>query len=97
MKRSRHAKKREFSKIMAVIAVTMWLLVNLFGMVVVAITLDASPLAYILPSIDAVVGVVLGFYYWKARAENEIKLKKIYKDSDGGPSHTEIGGCENGY
>ena len=72
--------KKEFSKIMASISVAMWLLVNIFGLAMMAITLDLSPLAYILPSIDAVVAVVLGFYYWKARAENQIKLKQTYKE-----------------
>lgn len=76
---AKHVKrKREFSKIMAVIAVGMWLLVNLFGLVIVAFTFDTTPMMYIVPSVDAVVAVVLSFYFWKARAENQIKLKKIY-------------------
>ena len=69
-------RKIEFSKVMAVIAVVMWVIVNIFGMVV--FTMDTSPLAYVIPSVDAVVGAVLAFYMWKARAENQIKLKKIY-------------------
>ena len=76
---AKHVKqKREFSKIMAVIAVGMWLLVNLFGLAIVALTFDTTPMMYIVPSVDAVVAVVLSFYFWKARAENQIKLKKIY-------------------
>lgn len=90
-------KKKEFSKIMAVIAVVMWLLVNFFGMAMMAVTLDLTPMAYVLPSIDAVVAVVLGFYFWKARAENQIKLKQIYKDMAPEPDINENGGYDNGY
>lgn len=71
-------RKKEFSKVMAVIAVVMWVIVNIFGMAMVVFTMDTSPLAYVIPSVDAVVGAVLAFYMWKARAENQIKLKKIY-------------------
>lgn len=80
MKRGLHTKKREFSKIMAVIAIVMWLAINIFGMVMVVVTLDTTPLMYIIGSVDAVVAVVLGFYFWKAKAENQIKLKKEYGD-----------------
>lgn len=71
-------KRREFSKIMAVIAITMWVFVNLFGMAMVVFTLDTSPLMYVIPSVDAVVAAIIGFYLWKARAENQIKLRKLY-------------------
>ena len=71
-------RKREFSKIMAVIAVIMWLVVNFFGMVMMVITLDLSPMVYVIGSVDAVVAVVLSCYYGKAKLENQIKLRKIY-------------------
>lgn len=71
-------KRREFSKIMAVIAITMWVFANLFGMAMVVFTLDTSPLMYVIPSVDAVVASIIGFYLWKARTENQIKLKRIY-------------------
>jgi hypothetical protein len=38
-------------------------------------------LAYITGSVDAVVAVVLGCYYYKARAENEIKLRQSNEPS----------------
>lgn len=71
-------KRFEFSKIMAVIAIVMWVFVNLFGMAMVIFTLDTSPLMYVIPSVDAVVAAIIGFYLWKARAENQIKLKRLY-------------------
>lgn len=63
---------------MAVIAITMWVFVNLFGMAVVIFTLDTSPLMYVVPSVDAVVAAVLCYYFAKAKAENQIKLKRLY-------------------
>lgn len=74
----KHERKTEFSKIMAVIAVTMWIAVNLFGMAMVIYTMDSSPLMYVIPSVDAVVAAVLCYYYSKAKAENQIKLKRLY-------------------
>lgn len=71
-------KRREFSKIMAAIAITMWVFVNLFGMAMVIFTLDTSPLMYVIPSVDAVVAAVLCYYFSKAKTENQIKLKKLY-------------------
>lgn len=71
-------KKLEFSKVVAVIGILMWMFVNLFGMAMMVVTYDLSPLAYVIGSVDAVVAVVLGFYFWKAKAENQIKLKKEY-------------------
>ena len=35
---------------------------------------DTSPLAYIIPGIFAELSAATGFYYWKAKAENQIKL-----------------------
>lgn len=79
----KHTRKMEFSKIMALIAVGMWLLVNLFGIAMIVITLDTSPLVYIIGSVDAVVAVVLSCYYGKAKLENTIKLKQVYgKDAE---------------
>ena len=76
----KHVQKRkpEFSKVVAVIGIVMWLIVNIFGMAMMVVTYDLTPLAYVIGSVDAVVAVVLGFYYWKAKAENQIKLKKEY-------------------
>lgn len=71
-------KRLEFSKIIAVIAIVMWILVNAFSMVMIAITLDISGLMYIVGSVDAVVAIVYTTYSIKAKAENMIKLRRIY-------------------
>ena len=70
--------KKEFSKKIAVIAIVMWVSVNIYGMVMMAITLDLSPPMYIVGSVDAVAAIVYTTYSIKAKAENMIKLKKIY-------------------
>ena len=72
----------EFSKFMALIAIGMWLSANIFGMAMMVYTLDLSPMAYVIPSVDAVVACTLVFYYKKAGQENQIKLKRIYGLSD---------------
>lgn len=41
-------------------------------------TNDLSPLAYLIPAVFAELGVGTGFYYSKAKAENRIKLRKMY-------------------
>lgn len=78
VKHTKQKRKPEFSKVVAVIGIVMWLIVNIFGMAMMVLTYDLTPLAYVIGSVDAVVAVVLGFYYWKAKAENQIKLKKEY-------------------
>ena len=78
LKKNVQKRKLEFSKVVAVIGIVMWLIVNIFGMTMMVVTYDLTPLAYVIGSVDAVVTVVLGFYYWKAKAENQIKLKKEY-------------------
>lgn len=70
--------KHEFSKTIAIIGITFWMVVNIYGMVMMAVTLDLSPLLYVIASADAVVGIVYATYSTKAKAENMIKLKKIY-------------------
>ena len=71
-------KKLEFSKVIVILAIIMWLTVNIFGMVMMAITQNLSPMVYIVGSVDAVMAVVAATYSAKARAENMIKLKSIY-------------------
>jgi hypothetical protein len=74
----KHAKKREFSKIIisAVGAVT--IVVTAFTLIMVWRTGDTSPLAYLIPAFFAETAAATGFYYSKAKAENRIKLRKKY-------------------
>lgn len=70
--------KTEFSKLimMGVGAVTV--LVTAFTLFIVYDTKDTSPLSYLIPAIFAELATATGFYYSKARVENEIKLRKQY-------------------
>ena len=79
----RKRKKREFSKCIfaGVSAVTLAVLV--FSCVMVWRTGDLTPLAYLIPAVAAEMATATGFYYSKAKAENEIKLKKLYREDDG--------------
>lgn len=71
-------RRPEFSKVIAVVGLAMWIIVNIYGMVLMAVTLDLSSLVYVIGSADAVVAIVYTTYSIKAKAENVIKLKKIY-------------------
>ena len=58
----------------------MWIVVTLYALIMMVIVRDLSPLAYVLGSVDAVVGVICSFYFAKASRENQIKLRQIYGD-----------------
>ena len=76
--KGRIKKPFEFSKLIVVLAIIMWIAVNIFGMVMMAITGDLSPMVYVLASVDAVMAVICATYSYKATAENVIKLKRLY-------------------
>ena len=71
-------KKMEFSKIIlgAIGAVT--LVVTAFSMYMMYDTKDLSPLMYLIPAVFTAFSAAVGFYYNKAKRENEIKLRKKY-------------------
>ena len=62
MSRRTKKPKREFSKLILYV----WKTENL------------EPLAYLIPAIFAELATATGFYYSKAKAENRIKLRKLY-------------------
>lgn len=72
----KNKKKKEFSKRIILhlgIAVEIQLVI---ANILMFITQDLSPLMYIIPLMQAVLGLGLGFYFKKAEAENKIKLMK---------------------
>lgn len=69
---------KEFSKIIITCVGVITLLVTFFTMAEVWKTDDTSPLAYLIPAVYAELATATGFYYNKAKAENQIKLRKIY-------------------
>lgn len=70
--------KTEFSKKLLYVIFVVTGIIIAFTLYIVWRTGDTSPLAYLIPAIFAEVATATGFYYWKARKENEIKLKHIY-------------------
>ena len=69
-------KKMEFSKLILIVAGIINAVVIVFTMVMVWITLDLTPLQYLIPSVAAEVATGTGFYYHKAKVENKIKLMR---------------------
>lgn len=79
-------KRFEFAKIFSVVIVLMFVSVAVFTCVMVWRTGVVDPLNWLITAIGAALATVIGFYFWKSRAENKIKLKAQYKiqlnDSD---------------
>ena len=68
--------KMEFSKKILIAVSIATLLVVVTSLVLMWITRDLSALSYIITGIFAELASATGFYYWKAKAENMIKLRK---------------------
>lgn len=80
--------KVEFSKIIILIVGAVTFIVTAFTLFIVFTTGDTSPLAYLIPAVFAEFATATGFYYSKAKSENQIKLRKkygseVYNDSKG--------------
>lgn len=71
-------KKREFSKVILFMVGAVTVGVTAFTCFMVWKTGDLSPLAYLIPAVFAELATATGFYYSKAKAENRIKLRKLY-------------------
>jgi hypothetical protein len=85
--------KYTFSKIILMVLIALSVGITLFSCIMMYITSDISPLAYLVPSIFTELATSTGFYYWKAKAENKSKLRNQvvlnilqmrseYKDAD---------------
>lgn len=68
----------EFSKLIMVVIGAVTVLVTAFTLTMVWRTNDLSPLGYLIPAVFAELAAATGFYYSKAKAENRIKLRKMY-------------------
>ena len=81
-------KKFEFSKIIMLVVGAVTMVVTAFTLYIVLYTGDTTPLAYLIPAVFAELATATGFYYSKAKSENQIKLRKkygseIYNDTKG--------------
>ena len=76
-------KKTEFSKKIIIFMTVFTVIITAYSLALMWKTGDTSPLAYLIPSVFAEYATATGFYYWKARTENKIKLLKQYgKDAE---------------
>lgn len=91
MRRQNFPARMEFSKKILVVMALVTFAIITFSCVLMWVTRDTTPLAYLIPSLFAELGIGTGFYFNKAKAENEIKLKIEYKKLG-----LEEGGNENG-
>lgn len=79
-KRQKATKKRkEFSKVVVILDTIIFIAIIIFSCTLMWKTEDTSALAYLIPSVFSLWSVCNGFYFWKARKENEIKLLQEYK------------------
>ena len=76
-------KKFEYSKIIVGIISASWLVVFIYSLVYGYVTVDSMIVSEALDSSEKLTIVIVLAYLWKAKAENLVKLKKIYgRDAD---------------
>ena len=76
-------KKHEYSKIIVGIISASWVVVFIYALIYGIVTVDSMIVSDAIDSSEKLAMVIILAYLWKARAENLIKLKKIYgKDAD---------------
>ncbi len=73
-----YKKHVEHSKIITTGVLILSMLVVLFTVFMVWHTEDLSPLAYLIPSVEAAFCITAKHYYAKAALENQIKLRQKY-------------------
>ena len=82
-------KKREFSKVILTSVSIATALVVIASFVLMFIYGDLSPLTYIIGGCFAELANATGFYYWKAKNENMLKIKGSMEEPD---SNEEVAG-----
>ena len=86
------SKNNEYSKQLMNFTKGLVTAVTVFSMYMVWETKNLDPLIYMIPAAFTAFGAAAGFYYSKAKKENEIKLRKkygaeIYNDTKGEDYH----------
>lgn len=77
-RRTKKGQPVEFSKLIMVAIGLVTASVTAFTLIMVWRTGDLSPLGYLIPAVFTELAAATGFYYSKAKAENRIKLRKMY-------------------
>ena len=68
--------KKEFSKKIFNIVITLFIIVIFYAMALMWKTNTTDGLMYLIPAVGTLASVTIGFYYWKAKMENMVKLSK---------------------
>ena len=68
--------KKEFSKKIFNIVITLFIVVIFYAMALMWKTNTTDGLMYLIPAVGTLASVTIGFYYWKAKMENMVKLSK---------------------
>ncbi|MBQ8195297.1 MAG: hypothetical protein IJZ47_08000 [Oscillospiraceae bacterium] len=69
-------KKFEFSKLIIIFVGAVTILVTAFTMYMIWETKDMMAFTYLIPAVFTETASATGFYYWKARTENKIRMSK---------------------
>lgn len=69
--------KIETSKLLLYFCDGLATILTLFTFVAVLMLRDSSPLTYLIPAVFGLVTTAHGFYFWKAKCENQIKLGSV--------------------
>lgn len=69
-------KKTEFSKLIIIFVGAVTILVTAFTMYMIWETKDMMAFTYLIPAVFTETASATGFYYWKARTENKIRMSK---------------------
>ena len=64
-----------FSKILCIAVIMLTAIISIVTIFLVFYLNDLTPLEYLIPSVFAEASVISGFYSYKAKAENKIKLE----------------------
>ena len=65
---------KEFSKLLLRIIVCLTIIISLFCIFFCFKFETTEPLTYLIPSVFTELAAGTGFYYWKAKSENKIKI-----------------------
>ena len=68
--------KKEFSKKIFNIVITLFIIVIFYAMALMWKTNTTDGLMYLIPAVGTLASVTVGFYFWKSKMENMIKLSR---------------------
>lgn len=82
MRNAEKPKDMETSKKILLVLFIFWVLFTVFGGFLACAQGNDSVITILASGLVSALTVGVGFYYWKARAENVIKLRNIYGDDE---------------